>query len=181
MCLERCLFNLVCKNCNHFPAYSLCVSAHHIWTDRVRLTCDRHSFLVGAGVAGAGHDHCDCRAVLVPHGGVGGQRPVQGVQQHLIQVALEQGQQHLRGSSTESEGRTAVFFFFLRQAVAEEMQIRLIMNSQVFRHACAYARARHTHLTLWVSQATVEFEDLWPLLGQHESCIQHAWKRGEIK
>ena len=35
--------------------------------------------------------------------------------------------------------------------------------------------SKKTNLTLGVSKATVELEDLWPLLGQHQPCIQHTW------
>lgn len=59
------------------------------------VTCDLHPLLVGAGVTGAGHDHGDRRAVLVPHGGAGGQFATHGVQDHLVQVALQERQQHL--------------------------------------------------------------------------------------
>lgn len=58
--------------------------------------CDLHSFLVGAGVPSTGHHHGDRRAVLVPHGGAGDQFATHGVQDHFIQVALQEGQQHLK-------------------------------------------------------------------------------------
>lgn len=45
----------------------------------IGTTCDLYSFLVGAGVTSTGHNHCDCRAVLVPQGGVGGQFAIHGV------------------------------------------------------------------------------------------------------
>lgn len=56
------------------------------------LQTDRHweqtfnldSFLIGARIARTGHDHGDCRAVLVPHGGAGGQFTVQGVLDDFI-------------------------------------------------------------------------------------------------
>lgn len=59
-------------------------------------TCDVDSFLIRTRVTGAGHHHRDCRVVLVPHGGTVGQPASQGVQDHLVQVALEQRQQHLQ-------------------------------------------------------------------------------------
>ena len=60
------------------------------------VTCDLHPLLVGAGVTGAGHDHSDCGAVLLPHGGAGGQFATHGVQDHFVQVALQERQQHLK-------------------------------------------------------------------------------------
>lgn len=65
-------------------------------------TCDLHSLLVGARVPGAGHDHSDRRAVLVPHGGAGAQFAIHGVQDDFIKVALQEWQQHLRERQTDS-------------------------------------------------------------------------------
>ena len=64
-------------------------------------TCDLDALLIGARVAGAGHHHGDCRAALEPQGGVGGQRALQRVQQHLVQVTLQQGQQDLGPGDTK--------------------------------------------------------------------------------
>lgn len=59
-------------------------------------TCDLHSFLVGTWVSSTGHHHSDRRAVLPPHGGVGGQFTAHGVHDHFIEVALQQRQQNLK-------------------------------------------------------------------------------------
>lgn len=74
---------------------------------QLSFTCDLHSFLIGAGVSGAGHDHSDCRAVLLPHGGIGRQFSIHSVYNHLIQVTLQQRQQHL-------EEKNVMFFFFFK-------------------------------------------------------------------
>lgn len=38
-----------------------------------------------------------------------------------------------------------------------------------------------THLTLRVSEATVELKDFWPLLGQHQASVQHTWKTNNME
>lgn len=47
-------------------------------------TFNLDSFLIGARIARTGHDHGDRKAVLVPHGGAGGQFPFQGVLDDFI-------------------------------------------------------------------------------------------------
>lgn len=42
-------------------------------------TFNLDSFCIGARIPRAGHDHGDCRALMVPHGGAGGQFTFQGV------------------------------------------------------------------------------------------------------
>ena len=81
-------------------SYTLTFSSHRLCCCSVVQTCDLYSFLVGAGVTGAGHDNGDSRAVLLPHGGVGSQCAFHGVRYHFVQVALQQGQQHLHKIKT---------------------------------------------------------------------------------
>lgn len=56
------------KNCTTF--------ASSVKTNRRTLNLD--SFLIDARIPGTGHDHGDCRAVLLPHGGAAGQFTFQG-------------------------------------------------------------------------------------------------------